>query len=242
MKLENKDFYASKTTIYDWFKTPTGERYEKYLYSARNRRIGRKKYKKRNTLKRGMIPNRVSISERQNIGKEYGHWEADTILSGKKTKSKKSLSVAIERKSMCLVLRKIPNLKPEIFANSLKKVKRKYVMKSSTLDNGIENRYWKKLKIPVFFCDPYSSWQKGKIEEMNKMIRWFIKKGTNISNYSNKYIKIVENILNNKPRKSLGYKTPLEVMKENNLIKKNNSKKHIMKSFNNKISFSKNCT
>ncbi len=59
---------------------------------------------------------------------------------------------------------------------------------------------------------------------MNKMIRRYIKKGDDISKYSDKYIKKVENLLNNMPRKSLGYKTPLEVMKENNLIKKTTPK------------------
>ncbi len=220
MREEKKIFYVSKSAIYDWFKTPTGERYEKYLYSARNRRIGRKRNKKKNTPKKEMIPNRVSISERPDISEEYGNWEGDTIVSGKKTNSKASLSVGVERKSIFLEMNKIPNLKPKIFIRSLEKIERKYVAKSFTLDNGVENKQHEKLRAPVFFCDPYSSWQKGKVEGMNKMIRRYIKKGDDISKYSNKYIKKVENLLNNMPRKSLGYKTPLEVMKENNLIKK----------------------
>ena len=59
---------------------------------------------------------------------------------------------------------------------------------------------------------------KGGVENANGMIRRFIPKGSNIRNYSHKYVTMVENILNNKPRKSLGYKTPKEVMIENNLF------------------------
>jgi len=90
-----------------------------------------------------------------------------------------------------------------------------------TLDNGIENRFYEKLRISTFFCDPYSSWQKGGVENINGMIRRFIPKGSDISKYSDEFIRKVENILNNKPRKSLGYKTPKEVMLENGLLLKN---------------------
>lgn len=93
---------------------------------------------------------------------------------------------------------------------------------SLTLDNGLENQWHERLGIPTFFCDPYSSWQKARIENTNKLIRWFIPKGTDINNYSKEYLEWVKHILNNKPRKSLGYKTPLEVMLENNLLKVDN--------------------
>ena len=62
---------------------------------------------------------------------------------------------------------------------------------------------------------------KGGIENANKMIRRFIPKGSDINDYSNEYVNMVVTILNNKPRKSLGYKTPCEVMIENNLFKFN---------------------
>lgn len=211
MKDLNLPFYASKSCIYEWFETPQGESYQKYLYSGRKCSYERKKNKKKG-IKREMIPNRVSIHDRPDIKGIYGHWEADTIVS---KKSKTALAVAIERESMRVVVKKISNLKPNTFANAMKRIKKEYDVKSITLDNGIENRYYEKIGVDTFFCDPYSSWQKGKVEEVNKMIRWFVPKGSDISLYSDRYIKMIENILNNKYRKSLGYLNPYEVMLKN---------------------------
>jgi IS30 family transposase len=91
---------------------------------------------------------------------------------------------------------------------------------SLTLDNGIENRQHEEIGIPIYFCDPYSSWQKGGVENANKMIRRFIPKGSDISNYSDKEIAEIVRILNNKPRESLDYKTPYEVMIKHGLLTK----------------------
>ncbi|PIT87194.1 MAG: hypothetical protein COU31_04180 [Candidatus Magasanikbacteria bacterium CG10_big_fil_rev_8_21_14_0_10_40_10] len=93
------------------------------------------------------------------------------------------------------------------------------------LDNGIENREHEKFGIKTFFCNPYSSWQKPGVENANKMIRKYIPKGSDISCYSHQYVTMVVQRINNKPRKSLGYKTPLEVMLENNLLTKKRAEK-----------------
>ncbi len=93
------------------------------------------------------------------------------------------------------------------------------MIKSLTMDNGLENRSHESLGVSTFFCDSYASWQKGGIENANKMIRWFVPKGTDINQYSKEYLEWVKWILNNKPRKSLNYKAPLEIMTENNLLK-----------------------
>ena len=92
-------------------------------------------------------------------------------------------------------------------------------MESLTLDNGIENRDHEKIGTTTYFCDPYSSWQKGGVENSNKLIRRYIPKGANIDGYSDKYIQKIINIINNKPRKILNYKTPREIMIENNQLK-----------------------
>lgn len=208
MVLEQKPFYASKNSIYRWLNTSRGNRFSRYLYTHRNWPFSRKKYKKRGGPKREMIPNRMGIEKRpKRYLKEFGHWEADTAISGKKTGSKASLSVACERKSMFLKLKKLSSLKPKEFANSLKGIS----MKSVTMDNGIENRYHSSLDNESYFCDPYSPWQKGKVENSIKMVRRFVKKKSDIKQYSDEYIRMVEYILNNKPRKSLGYHTPYEI-------------------------------
>lgn len=154
---------------------------------------------------------------------EYGHFEGDTLVSGKKTGSKASLTILCERKAKYTDFEKIPNLKPLTNNQALTTMMAKLSkIHSLTLDNGLENQWHERLGIPTFFCDPYSSWQKARIENTNKLIRWFIPKGTDINNYSKEYLEWVKHILNNKPRKSLGYKTPLEVMLENNLLKVDN--------------------
>ncbi len=219
MRIEGKSFYASKTAIYDWLYSAYGQRYCCYLPSKQF-----KKKKRRVKVKRSLIPNRIGIESRSSVINqrlEYGHYEGDTVVSGKKTRSKSALTVVCERKSKYINILKINNLKPSTFNSSVKNILDKQKIKSLTLDNGLENRYWEELNVEkVYFCDPYSSWQKGGVENMNKMIRRYIPKGCNISKYSHRFIQKIEDILNSKPRKSLGYKTPYEVMIENDLLNK----------------------
>jgi IS30 family transposase len=224
MRLEEEPFYASKNLIYAWLYSPFGQRYCNLLCTKRYN-------KKKNTKKteKVMIPDRIGIEERPAEVADrstYGHLEADTIVSGKKHNSKASLSVMQERKARYLSARKIPNLSPKIFTKSIKSMSKKLTLKKTvTLDNGIENRDHKNLPMIAYCCDPYASWQKGGVENGNKMIRRFIPKGSNIDNYSHQYISHIIGILNKKPRKSLGYKTPLEVMTENNLLVKRQVRK-----------------
>jgi len=220
MKSDMLPFYASKNVIYDWLYSPWGQAYCKHLkykrYNPKKRRL--------NKTKKHLIPHRIGIELRPsfiNNNVEYGHCEADTIVSGKKTKSTSALVVNYQRKSKYVSIKKIPNLKPCEFNNAIAKFKHKQVIKSITLDNGIENQHHFKLNLDTYFCDSYASWQKGGVENVNGMIRKYIPKGSNISTYSNKFIKKIETILNNKPRKSLNYKTPHEVMIEHNLLFKN---------------------
>lgn len=219
MKLEDKPFYASKNSIYRWLYSAYGQRYCCYLPSKKHRPKKRKP-----KAKRSLIPNRIGIERRtKDINNEYAHYESDTIVS---KRSKKALAVLYERKAKYVDLRKINNLKPNSFNRSLIKMKKGIKkIKSLTLDNGIENRYWERLDIKnVYFCDPYSSWQKGGVENVNKMIRRYIPKGSDIRQYSDRYIRMIAEILNNKPRRSLGYKTPYEVMLENDLLSENKIK------------------
>lgn len=216
MKEKKKPFYASKTSIYEWLYSIYGQKYCKYLKS---KRYDPRKRKKKS--KKSLIPNRIGIEKRSkkiDNRKEFGHCEADAIVSGKRTGSKESLIVSQERKSRFVQIRKVNSLKPDLFNSAILEMNKLVEMKSLTLDNGIENQYHEKLNIQTFFCDPYSSWQKGGVEHANGMIRRFIPKGCDISKYSDDYIGEIEDALNNKPRRCLNYKTPLEVMRENGLL------------------------
>ena len=91
-----------------------------------------------------------------------------------------------------------------------------------TTDNGIENKQHglvtKNTGIPVFFTDPYSSWQKGGVENANKMLRRYFPKGTNFATVTQTDVVYALTLINNKPRKILGYKSSLKVAQEKGLI------------------------
>lgn len=217
MRETKQPFYASKTAIYEWLRSVWGQRYVKYLYSGR---YYAKKRKQRKQAK-SMIPNRVSIHERPiRAETDYGHYEADTFVSGRNTGSSAAVAVAIEMKADYIAMKKLPGMKPKRFAGAIRNMRRAVVMKSATLDNGIENRDHEDIGTKTFFCDPYSSWQKPHVENGIRLVRRFIPKGSDISKVPETKIARVARILNHKPRKSLGYRTPYEIMVEQNLFTK----------------------
>ncbi len=229
MKQQRELFSASKRAIYGYLYSPYGQRYCQYL---RSRRHGKRRRKGKKT-KRTLIPNKTSIHDRPeyiNNKSEYGHYEGDTIVSGKKTGSKVSIVAIYERKAMYVAARKIKSLSPRHYNPAVKKMFAKLNQSRTwTLDNGIENVDYeeleKALKITAYFCDPYSSWQKPGIENANKLIRRFIPKGSDIENYSQTFIKKNISQLNDTPKKNLDWKTPNEIMAEQKLFKKKPNKK-----------------
>lgn len=218
MKRDKEPFYASKTAIYEWLRTAYGSRYCKYLYSRRY--YARKR--KSAASKKLVIPNRIGIAHRP-MGAmnrtRYRHYEGDTMVSGKKTGSKAAFAVTYERKARFIDARKISSLAPRKFSASVNDMIDDKLADTISLDNGIENRDHEKLVVPAYFCDSYSSWQKGGVENAIKMLRRFFPKGVDLGSYSDENIKGVVAVLNGKPRKSLGYATPMEIMVEHNLFK-----------------------
>ena len=84
-------------------------------------------------------------------------------------------------------------------------------IKTCTLDNGIEFQRHTEIGCTTYFCHPYSSWEKGSIENMNRLIRRYIPKKTRIKDYPSKYIQDITLKLNHTPRKCLNFSTPHEV-------------------------------
>lgn len=213
--------YVSAKGIYKWLYSAWGLKYCPLLPKQRYRPKRRKGKK----TKREMIPNRIGIEKRPeeaNSRSEYGHLETDTAVSGKKTGSTAALTLLHERKARFTRLRKIPNLKPATNAYALTTLGKTMTCLTITHDNGIENKNHEDvaeaLSVKTFFCNPYSSWEKGSVENTIGRIRRFIPKGADISTYSDADIAAIEHWLNHTPRKCLGYKTPYEVMLENNLL------------------------
>ena len=120
-------------------------------------------------------------------------------------------------------LQRIPNLKPTTNAAALMKMGNTIKHLTITHDNGIENKNHedvaKALSVQTFFCNPYSSWEKGSVENTIGRIRRFISKGADLNDYSDEEIAAIEHWLNHTPRKCLGYKTPYEVMLVHNLLR-----------------------
>ncbi len=218
MRREKQPFYVSKTTIYEWLRSEWGQYYCRYLDS---RRYNARKRKPKS--ERPMIPDRVSIESRP-LGAtnrtRYGHWEGDTVVSGKRTGSTAALVVTVERKTRLVAARTIPNLKPDSFNGAIWNIQTDVAtMRSLSLDNGIENRWHGQLAVPTYFCDPYSSWQKGSVENVNRMIRRYLPKGMDLATVTPAYLQDIIWIINNKPRKILGYKSALQLAKEKGVLR-----------------------
>ena len=213
--------YASKTAIYEWLRSAWGQQYCVLLYSQRYQRKPRRK----NKTDRVMIPDRTSITERPlaALGRvELGHCEYDSIVSSKRSGSTAALAVVAERSSRLIRASLVPNLKPEPYATTISRLVQGLNTRTMTTDNGIENRHHRlitrKTGAPVFFTDPYSSWQKGGVENANKKLRQYFPKGTDFATVSQTDVVYALECINNKPRKILGYKSSLQVAKEKGLI------------------------
>lgn len=209
-------FYASKTSIYEWLYSARGQKYCQHLYSSRFK----PKPHQKNKTTRVMIPDRIPLSSRPEAATfrfESGHWEYDSVVSSKRFGSTSALAVLVERSSRLISARVVSNLKPVHYAEAIfRQLEGKKVL-SLTTDNGIENRQHQMVtsqtRAPVFFTDPYSSWQKGSVENANKMLRRYFPKGTNFATVSQIAVDQAISRINQKPRKILGYMSSLEVAK-----------------------------
>ena len=147
--------------------------------------------------------------------KTIGHWEGDSVVS---RKSKVGLNTLVERKTGLVLISKIQNGTSNITADTVISRLKDLPCKTLTTDNGTENFSYEKiqeaLQISCYFAHPYCSGERGTNENTNGLIRWYLPKGTDFATITNETIERVENALNNRPRKRLGWKTPLEVFNE----------------------------
>ncbi len=166
---------------------------------------------------KGKIKDRVSISQRSDIvndKKRIGDLETDTIVGANQ---KGAITTIVDRASMFVKI-SIPTSKKaiDIETETLRLlVPFKDKIHTITSDNGFEfsnhKNISKALDCDYYFCHPYSSWERGLNEYINGLIRQYIPKGTSFENITAEYIKMIEDKLNNRPRKSLNWKTPNEV-------------------------------
>ncbi|MBI3889808.1 IS30 family transposase [Candidatus Saccharibacteria bacterium] len=213
--------YVSSRQIYTWLYSSRGQPYCEHLYSKRYH--PRKRPAKR--TERVMISDRIPLSERPTAAQnraEAGHYEYDSVVSSKRSRSTFALAVLVERTTRLVSAKLVPNLKPEPFAKSiLAQIGNKPVL-SFTTDNGIENKRHRivteKTGALVYFTDPYCSWQKGSVENANKMLRRYFPKGTDFSQVSQDLVDQAVARINQKPRKILGYKSAIQCAYEKGII------------------------
>lgn len=205
-------------SIYQYVYEGEGRYGGLYTHLRRSRRRRKKQGKRKH--RNAQISERISIHDRPSLIDEkirYGDFECD-LVEGPRY-DKQALSVHYERKSQAVrlyrVLDKTALETHEALLKTIDMFPTGFV-KSITFDNGSETAMHHVLRyeynIDTFHCDPYSSWQKGGVENINGLIRQYIPKGAKISSYTDKQIKGIESKLNNRPRKNLNYKTPNQVL------------------------------
>jgi IS30 family transposase len=203
----------SPPTIYAWIhaEKTRGKHWQRYL-----RRLGRKRPEGE---KRGRLPASVSIEGRPAVvdrRSRYGDWEGDTIVGANRRGGAVTL---VERRSGYLLLGKVRNLQA---ATVRQAAARRYattpptLRKTLTLDNGKEFAEHEELEaeaaLKIYFAKPYCAWQRGTNENTNGLIRQFFPKGTDLANIPEHRFTKVQQLLNDRPRKRLGYRTPNEVL------------------------------
>lgn len=205
----------SHETIYQYVYQEQAKGGKLYLHL----RHKHKKYTKRTASyrSRGQIKNRVSIDERPLIVEEksrVGDWEVDTII-GKH--HHQGIVTIVDRCSKFTLMKKVPSKHAEPVKQAildLMKPIKQYAL-TITSDNGKEFSYHQEisrvLNTDFYFAHPYQSWQRGLNEHTNGLIREYFPKEKEFQEITDKEIVDVQNKLNNRPRKILGYKTPAEV-------------------------------
>ena len=209
-------------------KQPTVSHECIYLYIYAEKRRGgtlhqhlrsQKKQRKRYSgyIRRGQIPNRTSIDKRPKIvarKSRFGDWEADTIVGAR---HKGGILSVVERKSKLTRLCKLSTKAAAEMKDQAIELLTPLATKvhTITVDNGKEFCEHKLiaagLQARIYFAHPYASWERGLNENTNGLVRQYFPKKYDFAKITDQELQQVEDRLNNRPRKTLGYKTPNEV-------------------------------
>lgn len=220
LKQEGSLLRVSSETIYQFIYSDEGK--GKNLYKSLDRKRPRRGASK-GRVPRDIIKDRVSVHTRPaeiNERKQVGDFEGDLTF----VKNNKSANIAtiVDRKSRLVILIKNDNKQSCLVVkgmfNRLAELPRE-ILNSITFDNGTEfarhSLFTKGLGMDVYFCDPHSPWQKGQVEKSNALIHRYIPKNTPASMLTDELVHMAQDRLNNRPRKCLGFRTPMEVFNEN---------------------------
>lgn len=215
---DNRDYQVSHETIYrSLYIQARGALKKELLAHLRRTRVMRRS--RHHTLKtddHGRIVDALSISERPATAEDRavpGHWEGDLLCGS----GNSQIATLVERQTRYVMLVKVASKDTETVINALIKHARKLpqeLYKSLTWDRGKEmadhKRFTLATDIKVYFCDPYNPWQRGTNENTNGLLRQYFPKGTDLSVHSQAQLNAVARRLNERPRMTLGFKTPAE--------------------------------
>jgi transposase, IS30 family len=167
--------------------------------------------------RRGQIPNRRPLSERPlhiEARRQVGHWECDTVIGAS---HKGAVVTMVERKSGYAVMAKVEKKTSELVSSAIVDKLQPLAarVKTLTFDNGKEfaghAHIDQQLQSTAYFARPFASWERGSNENLNGLLRQYVPKKRAMSTVSDEEIRMIQNRLNNRPRKRLGFKTPAEV-------------------------------
>ena len=210
---------ASAETIYQYiYLLPRGELKKELIRYLRHRKPNRKPRLSKGE-KRGKIADMISIEERPAEVADRsvpGHWEGDLII-GKDHKS--AIATIVERQTRYVLMVHLKSYDAETVRKTIArrmKTLPEGLRKSVTWDQGKEMSQHKEFSIAtgmtVYFCDPASPWQRGTCENTNMLIRGFFPKGTDFNEVSPQKLTYVQHALNERPRETLGFKTPKQAL------------------------------
>jgi IS30 family transposase len=186
----------------------------------RTRGMRRSRHHTQKTATHGQIADAVSISERPATVEDRavpGHWEGDLVFGS----GNSQIATLVERQTRYVMLVKVGGKDTQTVVDALARHARKLpqeLYKSLTWDRGKEmaghKRFTLATDIQVYFCDPQSPWQRGTNENTNGLLRQYLPKGIDISDYSQASLNAIARKLNERPRKTLGFRTPAEMFNE----------------------------
>ena len=216
--LSDLGFSVSHELIYQYINRDRKNGGLLYLNLPRRGRA----YKKRNVKvaykrPKGGTPKRSIETRpaRATAALESGHWEGDTIVGkGHRT----GLLTLVDRRTMFTLIRRLVDLKSDTVMSAVLNcfAVSPGLARTLTFDNGVEfalhGKMEELLRTRVYFANPYSPWERGLNENTNGLIRWFFPKGTDFSEVSDEEVARVQKILNDRPRRKLGFKTPKEML------------------------------
>lgn len=210
--------YVCAETIYRYIYASENKHLTLWVYLRRKQP---KRVKKRGRkVQKSRLKNRVFIGQRELAANQRsvpGHWETDLMEGSRREKD--CVSVSCDRKTRYILLTKVNSKsaqdKTESLINQLGKFP-SWLKRTITSDNGLEHtrheQISKELNIKYYFCHPYSSWERGTVENSIGLLREFLPKKKSLRQISQRDLNLLSIILNNRPRKSLGYLTPQEAM------------------------------